>query len=152
MVRSFLLFSALLVSKTIQAQCTGLPLGDLQYLQRANPDQKDNKILDLGFDLRSEFQNRGAFIRGYSKCWNTTIKQNTVYDQLIWWNQSNNSITWFTRNEKQYSSLRRSIVERKGSGKVTENPDFIVGQQFRYRFGGQKVDGIDYFFVTISSR
>ncbi|MCC6462286.1 MAG: hypothetical protein IT260_17595 [Saprospiraceae bacterium] len=135
-----------------QSQCIELQLSELQNLQRVEPDLRESKIQDLGFDLRSTFTSKGASYRNYSKCWVSTVRDKTTFEQLIWWNETGNSITWFTLNEQHFSSLRKAIVERNPSGSITENPDFYNGRMFQYRFGNQRVDGAEYYFVTISKR
>ncbi len=133
-----------------KTQCPALTLADLQTLQRAESPLKDNKINDLGFDLRSEFVVRGSKIRGYSKCWNATIRQKAVYEQLIWWNTEQNSVAFYTLEEADFRALRQSIVERRSSGSIAENPDVYVGHLFMYHFGTQRIDGVDYFMVSIA--
>ena len=131
------------------AQCPELQLADLQTLQRTDPALKESKIQDLGFDLRSEFLNKGAKTLGYSKCWNATIRDKPVYEQLLWWNTAANSLSFLTLNESHFRQLRQSIVERGAQGSITENPDIYVGHLFLYRFGVRKVDEVEFYGVTI---
>lgn len=135
-----------------QAQCPAFQLAELHTLQRADPYVKESKIQNMGFDLRSEFLQRGAKTRNYSKCWNSNFRQKPVYEQLLWWNTERNSITFFTLNEEHFKSLRQSIVERRTSGSVAENPDAYVGHLFMYNFGVQQVDGVEYFMISIVNR
>lgn len=137
------------VSAFGHAQCPEFQLSDLQTLQRADPALKESKIQDLGFDLRSEFITRGAKTRGYSKCWNATIREKAVFEQLLWWNTEANSITFLTLNEGHFRQLRQSIIERGTTGAITENPDIYVGHLFLYRFGTKKVDDMEYYLVSI---
>ena len=134
------------------AQCPEFLLADLQNLQRASPDQKQNTILDLGFDLRSEFTNQAGAFRNYSKCWNSNLKDKPIFEQLIWWNLTENTVTFMTLKEAHFNALRKAIVERQTSGTITENPDFYIGKMFHYRFGNRRVDGADYFYVSIRFR
>lgn len=147
----FILIPAVLFAVSVfgHAQCPELQLADLQNLQRTDPALKESKIQDLGFDLRSEFQNRGARTLGYSKCWNAIIRDKPVFEQLLWWNTDVNSLSFLTLNESHFLQLRRSIVERGAQGGVTENPDIYVGHLFLYRFGVRKVDDVEFFIVTI---
>jgi hypothetical protein len=131
------------------AQCPAFQLSDLQTLQRTDPALKESKIQDLGFDLRSEFVTQGAKTRGYSKCWNTTIREKAIFEQLIWWNTESNSISFFTLNEDHFRQLRQSITDRGATGGITENPDIYVGHLFLYRFGVKKVDAVEFYVVTI---
>lgn len=151
MQAKLILLAVLAIAATAgSAQCPGLTISDLQSLQRAETNLKDSKINDLGFDLRSEFVVRGSKIRGYSKCWNSTIRQKPVYEQLIWWNPEQNSVAFYTLQEGDFKALRQSIIERRSSGPVTENPDVYVGHLFMYRFGTQRIDGLDYYMVSIA--
>lgn len=149
MQANLILLALLAIANFGNAQCPALSLADLQTLQRAEQYIKDSKINDLGFDLRSEFVVRGSKIRGYSKCWNSTFRQKPLFEQLIWWNTEQNSVAFYTLQEDHFKALRQSIVERRSSGNMAENPDVYVGHLFMYRFGQQKIDGIDYFMVSI---
>lgn len=131
------------------AQCPEFQLADLQTLQRTDPSFKESKIQDMGFDLRSEFLAQGSKTRGYSKCWNANIREEPVYEQLIWWNTESNAITFLTLNETHFRQLRQSIIERGSTGTVTENPDIYVGHLFLYRFGIKKVDGVEFYVIGI---
>lgn len=145
-----LILPAFLAAATFaQAQCPLFQLSDLQTIQRADPAYKESKIQEYGFDLRSDFVSKGSKIRGFSKCWNTFFGEKTVYEQLIWWNTEANSVTFFTLNEVQFTSLRQSIVERRASGNITENPDIYVGHLFLYHFGRKKVEGVEYYVISI---
>ncbi len=147
-----ILFTAILTSCLGAAQCPGFSLAELHSLQRATESQKHQTILSLGFDLRSDFVLRGENISSYSKCWNSNFREKSLFEQLIWWNKTTNSIIFMTLNETHYTQLRQSIVSRQSSGRVGENPDFYLGKMFQYRFGSRRVDEIDYFFVLISLR
>ncbi len=149
-MKSFLILAVWITASAFgHTQCPELQLADLQNLQRADPTLKESKIQDLGFDLRSEFLNRGAKTLGYSKCWNATIRDKPVFEQLLWWNTEVNSLSFLTLNERHFQHLRRSIVERGAQGSVTENPDIYVGHLFLYRFGLRKVDDVEFYAVTI---
>jgi hypothetical protein len=150
-VKVILLFLVSLPAFTL-AQCPQFELLDLHNLQRATEAQKESTIQSLGFDLRSSFIQRGESIQSYSKCWNSNFKGQSLFEQLLWWNKTTNAITLLTLNEAHYVALRKSIVNRNPGTKTTENPDFYLGKMFQYRFGGRRVDGIDYFFVQISYR
>ena len=150
MKSSLILLAVTAVCSFGRSQCAVFQLADLQGLQRADAYVKESKIQDLGFDLRSEFAFHGSKMRGYSKCWNSTNRQQPVYEQLIWWNTDQNSITFFTLKEEHFKALRQSIVERRASGNMAENPDVYVGHLFQYRFGAQRVDGVEYFMISIA--
>ena len=136
---------------TLRSQCPGMALSELHQLQRASLDQKESTIQALGFDLRSQFTMQGTAVRSFSKCWNSNWKGQAVFEQLVWWLPNSNALIFMTLNEGHYKQLRKSIVSRRRTEKeVTENPDFYIGRLFHYRFGGRRVDGIDYFFVKIS--
>lgn len=152
MKATLILFGAIAVCGIASAQCPEFRLVDLQALQRSDADQKENNILQLGYDLRSEFTSKGSTVKSYTKCWNSNFRQQPVFEQLIWWNQTVNSVTFFTLNEEHFKALRASIIERHSNGNMTENPDFYIGRMFQYRFGAQRVDGIEYFFVSITQR
>ncbi|MCB0533065.1 MAG: hypothetical protein H6574_05060 [Lewinellaceae bacterium] len=134
------------------AQCPEFQITELHDLQRAAVDQKDYTITTLGFDLRSSFTQRGESIRSYSKCWNSNFQGKSVFEQLVWWNQTANSITFMTLNETHYTALRKRILSRHSGKPASENPDFYLGKVFQYRFGGRRVDEVDYFFVQITFR
>lgn len=147
----FILIPAVIFTASVfgYTQCPELQLADLQSLQRADAALKESKIQDLGFDLRSEFTNRGAKTMGYSKCWNATIRDKPVFEQLLWWNTEANSLSFLTLNEAHFRQLRQSIVARGAQGSVTENPDIYVGHLFLYRFGVRKVDEVEFYSVSI---
>lgn len=147
---NLILFPAFLAFNAFAtAQCPDFQLSDLQALQRAEPEKKENEIQLHGFDLRSAFELQGEAIRQYSKCWYSSAGDQPVFEQLIWWNQTSNSIVFLTVNEAQFKGLRQRIVERQSSGRITENPDFYLGKMFRYRFGTRQVEHATYYFVEI---
>ena len=133
-------------------QCPEFQLTDLHALQRASLDDKSEHIKAQGFDLRSSFVQNSETIYSYSKCWNSNYGDKSVFEQLIWWNVHRNSITFMTLNESHFKSLRSSIINRHGAKTVTENPDFYLGQIFKYNFGSRRVDGFEYFSIQISFR
>ena len=147
-----ILFAAFLLPYCGTAQCPEFTLAELHSLQRATVDQKDYTIQSLGFDLRSDFVLRGESISSYSKCWNSNLKEKSVFEQLVWWNKTTNSINFMTLNEAHYLQLRNSILGRHNPSRVAENPDFYIGKMFQYRFGSRRVDEVDYYFVLISLR
>lgn len=147
-----ILFAVFLLPTAGTAQCLEFSLAELHSLQRVSESQKHHSIQSLGFDLRSDFVLRGENISSYSKCWNSNFREKAVFEQLIWWNKTTNSIHFMTLNEAHYVQLRNSILDRNGSGRTAENPDFYIGKMFQYRFGSRRVDDLDYFFVLISHR
>ena len=152
MYAKLILLPLFLIPTFLLAQCPEFQLTGLHDLQRASTDQKEHRIKSHGFDLRSTFVSRGESIQSYSKCWNSNFKAKSVFEQLVWWNQTMNSITFMTLNEAHFNALRKSIISRHAGKPMTENPDFYLGKMFQYRFGQRRVDEIDYFFVQISLR
>lgn len=134
------------------AQCPSFTLSDLQTLQRAGLDGKENSILEQGFDLRKEFTLRGESIRSYSRCWRFEDGQESVFEQLLWWNMTAGSITFLTLDESSFTHLRATIVERQTSGRIAENPDFYAGKLFMYRFGTRLVGKQEYYSILIQFR
>lgn len=134
------------------AQCPEFSLSDLHALQRAGLDEKGNRILDQGFDLRKEFVMRGETTRSYSRCWRFEDGDDSIFEQLIWWNVTTGAITFLTLYESSFKHLRESIVGRQTSGKITENPDFYAGKLFLYRFGTRRVGRQEYYSISIQYR
>lgn len=131
-------------------QCTEMQLSTLQVVQKAEPLAKENEILQLGFDLKSEQGTGGNNVRKYVKCWDSTNpKGKTYYDQVILWYTNTNIITFLTLNTEAFSRLRKAVEERHpGSG----GQQTVHGKQFRYTFVTQDVDGREYQGLTVALR
>jgi hypothetical protein len=133
----------------LNAQCTTMTINTLQVLQRSSPEERESKILAAGFDLRQAVTTSGITSKVYSKCWMTTIKGTSYFDQKIIWNLQTNNLKFATLNEGQFQALRQEIDARHphGAGAVA-----VEGKMFRYYFGVEKMDGADYWTLTLSKR
>ncbi len=147
-----ILLPLLFLGAFASAQCPELSLSQLHTMQRAEYSEKNQVIRNQGFDLRSQFTQPGASIASYSKCWNSNFRDRSIFEQLIWWNSSDNSIIFMTLKESHFLSLRDQILDRQPGGRKAENPDFYLGKMFKYRFGARRVDEAEYYFVHISFR
>lgn len=132
-----------------RAQCTAMDLNTLQNLQKADPTVKESKILEAGFDLRSAFTQQGQTSKVYSRCWITTIKQQTYFDQKIVWNQTNDTVKFATLSQEQFQNLRKELDARHPAG---AGATVVVGKLFKYYLGVEKIDGVDYFTLMLSMK
>lgn len=140
----FLLFAFAAAFQAL-AQCPSIQLSDLQTLRRANDQDRDSRLRGGGFDLRYR---KGAVLH-YQKCWNRNRYGKDIYDQVVWWDTGSGNITFLTPNEEEFLALRRSIENRHGqTGSLGSSDDFI-GQQFKYHFGSQWLDGVMHWSVSI---
>lgn len=130
-----------------KAQCPEMTLGALQILQKTDATLKEAKILEMGFDLQSEYVSKGNTYRTYSKCWQTTIGDKAFFEQKILWNTSQNNVTFLTLNKDHYQNLRNAIQERHPS--TAGVSDWVIGKMFQYRFAPQAMDGLQYEGVWI---
>ncbi len=131
----------------IQAQCPDFTLANLQTLQHIDVQQKEARVLEMGFEISSETPNS----RRYNKCWNhTNDKRKPIYDQVVSWNKQTNNITFYCLSEEAFLRLRQSIEERRGTTTSLGQSDFYIGKRFKYEFSIQKIDGLEYFAVAIS--
>ena len=108
---------------------------------------KESKIQEYGFDLASS----AGTNRRYNKCWLGNANGKTYFQQLIFWDFKANTIQYMTLDEGHYLHLRSSIEERHSStytGGGGEN--VYIGKMFRYNFGRQSLDGVEYYVVVIS--
>lgn len=134
----------------VRAQCPEIPLNELQYLQKIEPAAKEAKIRALGFDLHNEFVRNGATFRGYNKCWQTTTtRDQAIFDQKIIWNVTLNAVMFLTLNPAHFDHLRLAVGERHPEAGAA---NVVIGKMFRYEFSIQRVEGIDYYALTVSSR
>jgi hypothetical protein len=133
----------------LNAQCATMTINTLQVLQRAVPGERESKILAAGFDLRQAVTTSGTTSKVYSKCWMTTIKGTSYFDQKIIWNLHTDSIKFATLNEGQFQALRQEVDARHphGVGAVV-----VDGKMFRYYFGVEKMDGADYWTLALTKR
>jgi hypothetical protein len=145
LILTFLAF--VLLAPTLQSQCTALTLNDLQAIQKADPTEKDAKIRGSGFDLRGTLTSAGQTIQVYSRCWSTTIKQTPVYEQKIHWNLNNDTVKFMTFNEPNFRALRTELDERHPSG---IGAVVVVGKMFKYYFGAERSEGVEYHTLTLS--
>jgi hypothetical protein len=151
MRKLLLVFTGWLAVAALSAQCPALALGDFQDLQRAVPAEKEARILARGYDLHGQFTERGATVRRYRKCWQSTVGETAVFAQALLWDQGANSLTFATLDLRHYESLKRAILERHGQTYVAqEDRSFYVGKMFRYEFGLRRMDGQEYHTVRIA--
>jgi hypothetical protein len=128
------------------AQCAEFTLSDLQAIQRADLDDRQNAILERGFDLRNTVEKTGNTAKRYYKCWSGQ----EIFEQVVVWHIELNSVMFLTKNEEHYKNLRNAIEGR--SGQPVGVNDVYTGRMFQYRFGRQVLDGIDYYSISISQR
>jgi hypothetical protein len=143
----FLAFG-LLTTKSV-AQCDPVSLDALQVLQKTDPAAKEAKILAAGFDLRNATTANGITSKIYTKCWVTTIRQKTYFDQKIIWNITQDNVKFATLNEAHFQVLRKVLDERHPAG---IGATVVVGKVFKYYFGVENMDGADYYTLTLSTR
>lgn len=149
MMKSFLplLLFSFAAPVFVNGQCTDLELNTLQVLANTAPAAKENKILDLGFDLDSETGEGATNTRHYRKCWHMNIDGSSVFRQVMLWHTNVNDITFLTLDENSFIKLKNEIDERHHTG---GNKAVVVGKKFRYSFNTHSVYGIKYYAVTVS--
>lgn len=141
---TLLLFS--LSPFAIKAQCAELTLATLQGIQRAEPSQKDAHIQSLGFDPVSQQKDKVT----YHKCWRNSETGKVVYEQKIFWDQTESVVTFLTLNRDHFFNLRRSIEERHGGNSTKDVNGVYIGRLFEYHFGLVSNDGHEYYKVSIA--
>ena len=147
-MRSILLIIAFLcASFPGRSQCSDLVLGTLQVLAKTAPDQKQAKILNLGFDLDSETGKGATNTRHFRKCWHMNVDGGSVFRQVILWRTNVNDITFLTLDENSFIKLKNEIDERHHTG---GDKAVVEGKKFRYSFDTQSVYGIKYYAVTVA--
>ncbi len=143
------LFACLLLQTAVIAQCSEFELATLQSFQRADESNKESQILGRGFDVHRQFVIAGHTYRRYDKCWVTTVGNTALYEQVVLWDATNNTITVAMMDEAKFKKLRSAIEERPSSPKPSGS-DVYIGKMFRYQFIQQQIDGQDYYAVCIS--
>lgn len=128
------------------AQCSDPSLSTLQVLAKAAPDQKQAKILNLGYDLDSETGEGATNTRHYRKCWHTNVDGSSVFRQVILWRTNLNDITFLTLDENSFIKIKNEVDERHHTG---GNKSVVEGKQFRYSFDMQSVYGFKYYAITV---
>jgi hypothetical protein len=146
MKSAFLALILFTASLSATAQCTDLALSTLQVLAKAAPDQKQAKILNLGFDLDSETGEGATNTRHYRKCWHTNVDGSSVFRQVILWRTNVNDITFLTLDENSFIKIKNEVDERHHTG---GNKSVVEGKQFRYSFDMQSVYGFKYYAITV---
>lgn len=91
----------------------------------------------------------GATFWRYNRCWYTTVSDRAFYDHVLLWNTSHHRFTFCTSNKAQYMRMLKSVESRHPGGNVAGT---FVGKMFRYEFGLQTIDGLEYYAVTLSLR
>ena len=134
---------------TAKAQCPTVALNTLQVIQNTSDDQKENKILEEGFDLRQSITQKGAVTHVYTRCWLTSQGQKDFYSQKIFWNQGDDSIKLALSDQTQFQTIRQSLDERHPSG---AGATVIVGKMYKYYLGSEKIDGLDYYTLTVAKK
>jgi hypothetical protein len=140
---------ALISPVCLLSQCSEIDLSTLQVIEKTAPNAKENKILDLGFDLTSETGTGATNTRHYQKCWETTAKGKAIYQQVILWHTNSNDITFLTLNEASYTAIKNAINEKHDN---SDGSQIVVGKMFRYSFNTQYVNGYLYYAVTIAMK
>ncbi len=131
------------------AQCPEVPLNTLQVIQNTPPDQKENKILEAGFDLRQTLTRKTGVTHIYTKCWITSEGQKDFYRQKILWSLADDTIKLAMMDESHFQSLRKTLDERHPSG---AGATVVVGKVYKYFLGSEKIDGQDYYTITLAKR
>lgn len=133
-----------------RAQCPDFSIEDLQNLLKTEPNLRDDAIRRHGFDLHQQWTEKsGATFWRYSRCWYTTVSDRAFYDHALLWNTSQDRFTFCTSNKAQYTRMLRSVEARHPGGNAS---GIFVGKMFRYEFGLQSLDGLEYYAVTVSLR
>ena len=136
----------------IDAQCPDFDLQALQSVLRMPVPEREAKITDLGFDFDADIKDGIDDVRQYHKCWRSSSAGNIVYEQVLQWNFGLNSIVFLTLDEKDYTALHENIVGRAEKTGGTDAGNTYIGRLYRYYFGVQQVNGIDYYMVSIRSK
>ena len=144
-----LFFIAVLAPLLIPAQCTEVSLNALQNIQNATPDEKENKILDAGFDLRQAKTKNGNAVKIYSKCWAISSKNKDYYEQQILWDAGNDSVKFAMLSEPHFQNLRKVLDEKHPAG---AGANVVVGKRFTYYLGSERIDGVDYYTIMLLKR
>lgn len=135
------------------SQCRELALGTLKSLANADFTVMEARILNEGFDLHSSYKEKGIEIRQFRKCWNTTVGDQAIFDQLLLWETTSGNLLLCLLKKEAFETLRDSIVNRNGSTfTATYTPTYHIGTMFRYDFGQRKIDGIDYYTIRIAKK
>jgi hypothetical protein len=142
------LIVALLAATTLglSAQCTSLSLNTLQVIQNAAPDEKEGKILEAGFDLRQAKIQKDNVTKVYSKCWATSGNKKDYFQHKLLWDAGNDSIKYAMLSETEFQGFRTVLDERHPSG---AGKSVVVGKKFTYYLGSEKIDGVDYYTLTL---
>ncbi len=136
----------LMAAQVLQAQCTGISLNTLQVIQNAAPDEKENKILEAGFDLRQAKVQKDNVTKVYSKCWATSGTKKDYYQHKILWDAGNDSIKFAMLSEQEFQGYRKTLDERHPSG---VGKSVVVGKKFTYYLGFEKIEGVEYYTLTL---
>lgn len=138
----------LLFSTTVAlAQCVDMDLGSLQAIAKTPTDAREAKILELGFDHRQTYQDKGATIRVYAKCWNGTQNGKPLFEQKLYWNLKTDLVVFYTYKEANFQALRQYVDQKHPA--VAASP-VVVGRMFKYTFGAERQENTDYFSVMVS--
>ncbi|MCB9356898.1 MAG: hypothetical protein R2791_01575 [Saprospiraceae bacterium] len=149
MKSAFLLAFAALLPFCLSAQCSEMTLGTLQVIEKTPPHEKENKILDLGFDLTKETGSGATNTRHYEKCWETTDKGQAMYQQIILWRTNANDITFLTLHQNVHQKIKNAINEKHQNDGGSQ---VVLGKMFRYSFNTQYINGYTYYAVTLAMR
>ncbi|MCC6413448.1 MAG: hypothetical protein IT270_17440 [Saprospiraceae bacterium] len=145
----FLIFC---LSHTIYAQCAVFDLQALQSILRTPVPEREAKITDLGFDYETDIKDGIDEVRQYHKCWQSASGGHIIYEQVLQWNFGLNSIVFLTLDEQDYTALHESIVGRAEKTGGTDGGNTYSGRLYRYYFGIQQVNGVDYYMVSIRNK
>ncbi len=133
-----------LSAQFLMAQCPEVTLGMLQALEKAEPYEKQAKIIAYGFDLTATSTNT----QRYNRCWLTTSRDGRAfYEQILVYRIATNDLTFLTSNEAHFLQLQQAIEERHSNSGT-----LVIGKMFQYQFIEQKIDGIRYSGILISLR
>jgi hypothetical protein len=153
MLRTAFLFPLTLVFFTrLAGQCPTFDLQMLQSVLRTPVPEREVQIFDLGFDFDTDIKDGVDEVRQYRKCWQGGGNGVTVFEQLLQWNFGLNSIVYLTLDEQDYKTLHESIVGRADKTGGHDGGNTYVGRLYRYYFGVQPVNGIDYYMVSIRNK
>lgn len=134
------------------AQCPVFDLQTLQSVIRTPVPERETKIQDLGFDFDTDIKDGMDEVRQYHKCWQTAFGGNIIYKQVLQWNFGLNSIVFLTLDEHEYTALHESIVGRADKTGGRDAGNTYIGRLYRYYFGIQQVNGVDYYMVSIRDK
>ena len=146
---SLLLFFSIGYQYFLSAQCKAPELGILQGIAAASPDEKENKILSAGFDLRQATTLRNVTTKIYTKCWMTSANRKDYFEHKLLWNLSDQSVKLAMLSEEQFQELRRALDEKHPAG---IGSSVVAGKMFTYYLGQEDIDGISYYTVTVVKR